>query len=158
MPLSSPTSFLACDNFCRLLITFANSLDPDQDWQKVGPDLDPKYLTLIYSWKKYFEKVNFEKKVNRGQQKHEKLPSMQRAYNLPHLAITILLLAYCCANQEWQWRHVLFTIAKSNISLYTPLELAWIDRINIQVIYRLQVPDNFVNKTWLHCHSWLAWQ
>ena len=30
---------------CRLLITFANSLDPDQDRQNVGPDLDPNYLT-----------------------------------------------------------------------------------------------------------------
>ena len=27
--------------FCRLLITFANSLDPDQAPQNVGPDLDP---------------------------------------------------------------------------------------------------------------------
>ena len=32
--------------FCRLLITFANSLDPDQDQQNVGPDLDPNRLTL----------------------------------------------------------------------------------------------------------------
>ena len=39
-------SFLACGNFCRLLITFANSLDPDQDRQNVGPDLDPNRLTL----------------------------------------------------------------------------------------------------------------
>ena len=30
----------------RLLITFANSLDPDQDRQNVGPDLDPNRLTL----------------------------------------------------------------------------------------------------------------
>ena len=33
-------------SFCRLLITFANSLDPDQDRQNVGPDLDPSRLTL----------------------------------------------------------------------------------------------------------------
>ena len=39
-------SFLASGGFCRPLITFANSLDPDQDRQNVGPDLDPKYLTL----------------------------------------------------------------------------------------------------------------
>ena len=32
--------------FYRLLITFANSLDPDQDRQNVGPDLDPNALTL----------------------------------------------------------------------------------------------------------------
>ena len=32
-------------NFCCLLITFANSLDPDQDGQNIGPDLDPNSLT-----------------------------------------------------------------------------------------------------------------
>ena len=39
-------SFLASGNFCCLLITFANSLNPDQDGQNVFPDLDPpNYLT-----------------------------------------------------------------------------------------------------------------
>ena len=33
-------SFLASGNFCHLPITFANSSDPDQDQQKVGPDQD----------------------------------------------------------------------------------------------------------------------
>ena len=33
-------SFLARGDFCHLLITFANSLDPDQDRLNVGPDLD----------------------------------------------------------------------------------------------------------------------
>ena len=28
------------------LITFANSIDPDQARQKVGPDLDPNWLIL----------------------------------------------------------------------------------------------------------------
>ena len=32
-------------DFCHLLITFANSLDPDQAQQNVGPDLDPNCLT-----------------------------------------------------------------------------------------------------------------
>ena len=32
--------------FCCLLITFANSLDPDHDRQNFGPDLDPNCLTL----------------------------------------------------------------------------------------------------------------
>ena len=31
---------------CRLLITFANSLDPDQARQNVRPDLDPNCLAL----------------------------------------------------------------------------------------------------------------
>ena len=37
---------VASGNFCCLLITFANSLDPEQDRQNVGPDLDPNCLTL----------------------------------------------------------------------------------------------------------------
>ena len=40
-------SFLASSDFCCLLITFANSLDPDQDQQNVQPDLEPNRLTLL---------------------------------------------------------------------------------------------------------------
>ena len=39
-------SFLASDDFCHLLITFANSLAPDHDRHSVGPDLDLNCLTL----------------------------------------------------------------------------------------------------------------
>ena len=39
-------SILASGAFCRLLITFANSLGPDQDQQNVGPELDLNHLTL----------------------------------------------------------------------------------------------------------------
>ena len=35
----------ASGNFCDLLITFANSLDPDQARQNAGSDLDPNCLT-----------------------------------------------------------------------------------------------------------------
>ena len=35
----------ASGDFCRLLMTFSNSLDPDQARQNVGPDLDSKCLT-----------------------------------------------------------------------------------------------------------------
>ena len=41
---SSPHNFFPC--FYCLLITFANSLDPDQDPQNVGLDLDLNTLTL----------------------------------------------------------------------------------------------------------------
>ena len=42
-------SFLASCDFCHLLIiTFANSLNSDQDRQNVGPDQDPNRLTLSY--------------------------------------------------------------------------------------------------------------
>ena len=38
-------SMPASGDFCHLLITFANSLDPDQARQNVWPDLDPNCLT-----------------------------------------------------------------------------------------------------------------
>ena len=37
----SLNSFLSSGDFCRLLITFANNLNPNQDRQNVGSDLDP---------------------------------------------------------------------------------------------------------------------
>ena len=36
--------FLARGDFCRLLITVANSMDSDYDRRSVGPDLDPNCL------------------------------------------------------------------------------------------------------------------
>ena len=68
---SNSNPFLASDDFCRLLITFANSLDPDQDQQIVGPDLYPTCLTLL---KDFFEKVNFDTSQQR-QQNPKKYPA-----------------------------------------------------------------------------------
>ena len=48
---------------CHLLITFANSLDPDQDRKNVSPDLDPNRLTLIVFLKEFFLKSKFWKKL-----------------------------------------------------------------------------------------------
>ena len=45
-----------------LLITFANSLKPDQAQQYVRPDLDPNCMTLMVFLKELFYKVDFEKK------------------------------------------------------------------------------------------------
>ena len=39
-------SFLAISNFYHLLMTFVNSMDPNQDWQNVCPDQEPNRLTL----------------------------------------------------------------------------------------------------------------
>ena len=44
---SAFNSLPAGGNFCHLLITFANSLDPDQAQQNIGPDLD---LNLLTPW------------------------------------------------------------------------------------------------------------
>ena len=54
---------------CCLLITFANSLHPDQDRQNISPDLDPNCLVA---------KNLVLKTVSIRQQKHEKLPSMKK--------------------------------------------------------------------------------
>ena len=47
-----------------MLITFANSLDPDQARQNVGPDLDPNCLKFdsIFSKKNFSKKVDLENK------------------------------------------------------------------------------------------------
>ena len=50
-------SFLASRDFYHLLITFANSLDPDQDQLFVSHDLDPNLVTRISKemchWNRY---------------------------------------------------------------------------------------------------------
>ena len=65
-----PLINLACSNSCHLLITFANSLDPDQDQQVKLFD------TLLVFLKEFLEKVNFEKN-QQTTKKHSKLPSRQ---------------------------------------------------------------------------------
>ena len=55
-------SFPASDDFCRLLITFANSLDPDQDLQNVGPDLNPTCLTFLILFLKENLEIKFIEK------------------------------------------------------------------------------------------------
>ena len=73
--ISAGHSFLASVDFYRLLITLAYGLEPDQDRLNVGPDLDPKRLTIwLCSWKKYLQKLIL-KKVSIQQEKHEQLPT-----------------------------------------------------------------------------------
>ena len=72
----SLNSFTASGDFCHLLITFENSLDPDQN---VGPDLDPNCMTLWwYSWKTFLKNLILKNKNPQTTKKHIKLPSMQR--------------------------------------------------------------------------------
>ena len=42
--LATPTCLASGDDFCHLLIIFANSLDPDLDQQNVRPYLDPEII------------------------------------------------------------------------------------------------------------------
>ena len=48
------SSFLAWGNFCCMLKTFSNSLDPDQDRQNVGPELDPNLFDTLIVFLKEF--------------------------------------------------------------------------------------------------------
>ena len=56
------SSFLARDDFCHLLITFANSSDPDQDRQYVCANPDSNRLTLIIFLKYFLKRVIIEKR------------------------------------------------------------------------------------------------
>ena len=59
---NSECCFPSSGDFCCQLITFANSLDPDQARQNVWPDLDANCLTLWwYSWKSFLKKLIFKK-------------------------------------------------------------------------------------------------
>ena len=79
-------SFPASGNFCRLLITFANSLDPDQARQNVGPDVDPNCLTL---------KNPQMTKKKKKKKKHAKLPNVQRVKGAltPHQGVPGTLIS-----------------------------------------------------------------
>ena len=61
-------TFLASDDFCHLLITFANSLDPDQD------RCFKLFDTLIVFLKEFF----FKSQQTTKKKSREKLTSMQR--------------------------------------------------------------------------------
>ena len=62
--LSQSCSNILCSgDFCCLLIVFANSLDPGQYRQNIGPELDTGRLPSSESVSvRVFEKVNFGKK------------------------------------------------------------------------------------------------
>ena len=72
-------SLLVATN-CLQLITFANSLDPDQAGQNIWPDLDPNCFTVWwYSWKIFFKKLIFKKKkkenIHRWQKSMQNYPT-----------------------------------------------------------------------------------
>ena len=70
-------SLLTSGDFCHLLITIANSLDPEQARQNVRHDLDPNCLQFWwYFCKNILKKQIFKKKQSRRLKKHAKFPSM----------------------------------------------------------------------------------
>ena len=71
----SLNSFPASGDFCRLLITLANSLDPDQAcWAWSGS----KPFDTDGILERFFWKSKFKKKILQTTKKHAKLPGMQR--------------------------------------------------------------------------------
>ena len=64
---------------CRLLITFSNSLDPDQDRHCIGPDPGPTRLALWESSRKISpKKLILREKNQQTKTTTWKIPSMQR--------------------------------------------------------------------------------
>ena len=57
-------SFLNSINFCHLLITYANSLDPDQDQQNVGPDQSRHLLLKTSDFFDHLYASFFSKKIH----------------------------------------------------------------------------------------------
>ena len=66
--------FLARGDFCRLLMTFANSLDPDQDRQHFGPGLTQPVCPFD-TLNVFLVKKSNLKEVSRRQQRHRNYPS-----------------------------------------------------------------------------------
>ena len=60
---------------CYLLITFANSLNPDQAQQNVWPDLDQNCLMVFL--KEFLKKRYLEKNQQAIKKQHAILPSIQ---------------------------------------------------------------------------------
>ena len=85
-------SLLVATFVVYILISFANSLDSDQDGQNFGSDLDSNHLSLKVFMKEFVEKV-FHEKSHGLQQKHEKLRTKL-------LAIQRLDEAYWSAGQR----------------------------------------------------------
>ena len=70
----SINSLPANGQFCHL-ITFANSLDPDQARHNVGPDLDSSSLTPLWYFCLFFLKVDFEEISRRQKRTMENYPA-----------------------------------------------------------------------------------
>ena len=114
-------SFPASSDLCRLLITFANSLDPDQARQNVRPDLDPNCLTLMVFLKEFFEKVIL-KKNPQPTKKHVKLPNMQRVKGAGYMpfctkeATLVTLFAFQHTKTLLKWK--LFEFASKGVNSF----------------------------------------
>ena len=114
------------------LITFANSLDPVQAWQNIGPDLDPSCLTpWWYSWMN-FSKSPFSKKNQQPRKNHEKLPRTQRVQKrMPQWEeISFFLLFHCLIEAFFvaQSSKVRLCQTQTQLSLYSqlaPFVICW---------------------------------
>ena len=67
---------VALGDICRVLITFANSLDPDQSRQNVGPDRSGSqpFGNLLVSLNDFL-KIDFEKKLADDDKNMKKYPA-----------------------------------------------------------------------------------
>ena len=73
--------------FCRLLILFANSFDPEQDRQNVGPDVGPNLCHSDSFPERFFGKISFENKSQQKTTRARKIASMQSGNLIMHLRV-----------------------------------------------------------------------
>ena len=103
-------------------------------------------LSLLQSRREAFDEHLFLEFIfeTTGLRKHSNVYKLYRNNQTSQLSYTVLpqpymfapwkwgtkvqILTYCRANQEWQWRNTVFTIAQLNTCVYTSLELTPIDR------------------------------
>ena len=128
-------SFPASVNFCRLLITLANSLEPDRARQNVGPDLDPNCLTLMEFLKDFFEKGDLKKNPQTTKKKTKK-KNMQ---NYPACKELVRRLYPLTPIHPFQVQHYLNYYIALDKSGY-PDNIFLISPQNICCGYTLEVP------------------
>ena len=94
--------------FYRLLITFANSLDPERARQNVGPDLDLFDDPLMVFLKDFFEKVNL-KKIPRQQESMQNYPTCKELnkFDIKHQISIIVILGHESRNKRMKhsWKN-----------------------------------------------------
>ena len=107
--------------YCHLLITFANSLDPDQARLNGGPDLDPNCFT--HWW--YSRNIFFLKKlILKKQQTAKTLPSRQRIkmkWHITNLLPEIMISKnrhFKTQNYRWNSINLLSTYKHKNSYKY----------------------------------------
>ena len=152
-PAQSINSFPASGDFRHLLITFANSLDPDQARQNIRPDLDQNCLTLWwYSWKIFLKsKIKKKKNPQKTKKEHAKLSSMKRVKLMLRCVDICKVCWFVCLS--WEFYGPVNTVKVMLSQSFNLPSLSWaslvLEAVNQYFVLKLSpVTDN--------CPSWIS--